>query len=273
MTEIINDHPFALLLILGVIALIIGSFLNVVIYRLPIILERQSLSEEEIIDGESPELSLYLPPSHCPQCKQSLKIRHNVPLISYLFLRGQCGFCGSKISIRYPLVELVTLLLSLAVAVKLGSDWQTAGGLILTWTLIALAVIDFETRLLPDELTLPLLWAGLLFSLTGLFTTPTSAILGAAVGYLVFWGLNQTFFLLTKRQGIGYGDMKLLAALGAWFGWQALPFIILVASLSGLFIALLMMMGKKLARGEQISFGPYLCFAGWLFMLTDAKLF
>ena len=269
--SLLIHNPVLFLLLLGVVALLSGSFLNVVIYRLPLILDEPQ-PESEQAPNQAPALSLSYPPSHCPQCKQSLKIHHNVPLFSYLLLRGRCGFCDAEIGVRYPIVELITLLLSLVVAVTLGPDWKTAAALILTWMLISLAFIDLETQLLPDELTLPLLWGGLLLSLSGLFTIPTLSILGAAVGYLIFWILNQVFWRLTGKQGMGYGDMKLLAALGAWFGLYALPFIILIASVSGLAIALVMMMTKKLRRGERISFGPYLCLAGWLFIVFGDKL-
>ena len=269
--SIFSNNPILFLLMLGVLALIIGSFLNVVIYRLPIILDYSLLGSQQP-PAENPNLSLYLPPSHCPQCKQSIKIRYNIPLLSYLMLGGRCETCNTEISIRYPIVETITLLLSLLVAVKLGPDWKTAAGLILTWMLISLAFIDVENLLLPDELTLPLLWGGLLLSLAGLFTTPSLSVAGAAVGYLIFWTLNYVFLLITKKQGMGYGDMKLSAALGAWFGLEALPFIILTASLVGLLVSLILLLIKKLQHGEQICFGPYLCLAGWLCLIFDYKL-
>lgn len=262
-----DEIAFSSLLLAAVAGLLVGSFLNVVIYRLPIILSRK-WDEPKPADSEDPKLSLSHPPSHCPHCKGRLGIKHNIPVISYILLRGRCDFCDAAISFRYPLVEIIALLLSLLVVLRLGPTWEAVAGLGLTWALISLAFIDLETRTLPDELTLGLLWAGLLLSLSTAFTTASSAILGAAIGYLVFWMLNYLFSLVTRKQGLGHGDMKLLAALGAWFGWEALPAIVLGASLIGLLGTLPLLVTGKLKRGSEVAFGHSLCLAGWLFLMV-----
>ena len=265
--SIVAQHPIFSLVIFCLLALAIGSFLNVVIYRLPIIVNTKW---ENTSTSEKQDLSLHYPASHCPQCKEPLQFWHNIPLISYLVLQGKCSFCDTTINVRYPIVEATTVLLSIIVAITLGPDWKTAVGIVLTWLLIVMAVIDLETMTLPDELTLFTLWGGLIMSTGEWFTTPVLAISGAVVGYLIFWTLNQIYFLITKKQGMGYGDMKLVAALGAWFGLYSLPFIILFASMTGLLIAIMMYLFKKMNFSDQISFGPYLCLSGWLFLVMDA---
>ncbi|AJI95579.1 type 4 prepilin-like proteins leader peptide-processing enzyme [Yersinia ruckeri] len=242
---------------LAVLGLCVGSFLNVVIYRLPLMLTR-----------ENPHgFNLCLPHSHCPQCKHSLKWRDNIPVFSWLFLQGQCRYCRASIPVRYPLVEIMTMLMTLFIAavIPLGSPLLAA--LVLSWMLIALTMIDIDHLLLPDNLTLPLLWMGLLFHLFDSRLALSEAVIGAVAGYLILWCLYWSFWLLTKREALGYGDFKLLAALGAWLGWMALPSLLLIASLCGMSFAL----AARLLRGRPLNtalpFGPFLAFGGWIIFL------
>jgi leader peptidase (prepilin peptidase) / N-methyltransferase len=207
----------------------VGSFLNVVAYRLPVMLERDWKQQcLEYLHPDQPQDSverfdLVVPRSRCPACGHRITALENIPVVSYLFLRGKCSACGTRISPRYPIVEFVTALLSAVVAWKLGWGWPLAAGLLFTWALIALSLIDFDHKLLPDSITLPLLWLGLLLSLGALFTDMRASIIGAAAGYLSLWSVYQVFRLVTGKEGMGFGDFKLLAAIGAWLGWQALP--------------------------------------------------
>lgn len=245
----------------AVISLLAGSFLNVVIYRLPLMLRYR------LNNSAGAELSLAQPRSHCPNCKRTLRAYDNIPLISYLLLRGRCAFCQSKIHCHYPLVELFSLILSLMVVARWGLSLNAAAGLILTWFLLALAAIDLQKLILPDEMTLSLLWIGLMLSLAATFTDPVSAIIGAVSGYVFFWIINRFFFAITRKQGLGYGDMKLLAACGAWFGWQALPALVILASASGLMVSASLLAAGKISSGQQIPFGPYLCLGAWTVMM------
>ena len=262
-------------LILAVwVFLCVGSFLNVVIFRLPVMLEREWQQQaKEILHIESHEEShaafnLSVPRSRCPACGHQIRFFENIPIISWLILRGQCSQCATKISWRYPAVELLTCLLSLAVLAQFGVSWFTLSALCATWLLIASTGIDFDTHLLPDQLTYPLLWLGLLtHSLFNTFLHPIDAIIGAVAGYLFLWLTFWAFKLLTGKEGMGYGDFKLFAALGAWLGWQALPGVLLIAAISGLIYALGRLLARLQERGDPIPFGPFLATAGWVTLL------
>ena len=251
----------------------IGSFLNVVIHRLPIMLEREWQAEyrsyfahdEEAISPE--RYNLMVPRSACPHCGHAITALENIPLLSWLWLKGRCRDCQAPISARYPLVELLTALLSVAVAMVITPGWGTLAALLLTWVLVALTFIDLDKMLLPDQLTLPLLWGGLLFNLLGGFVPLGDAVIGAMAGYLVLWSLYWAFKLLTGKEGMGYGDFKLLAALGAWLGWQALPIVLLLSSLVGAIIGIALIALHKHHQGKPIPFGPYLAIAGWIALL------
>ncbi len=260
----------------ALIGLSIGSFLNVVIYRLPLMLENDWKSQcrelLEIKEQAEEVVTLSKPASTCPNCQHKIRAWENIPVISYLFLKGKCSQCQTPISIQYPLIELLTATLSLAVAIKFGVSWQTVFGLILTWSLIAMSVIDLHKLILPDNITLPVLWIGLLISLFTIFTDPVSSIIGATAGYMILWSVYQTFKLLTGKEGMGYGDFKLLALFGAWFGWELLPLIIILSSASGAIIGILMIVFKKHDRNIPIPFGPYLAIAGWICLLWGQQI-
>ncbi len=248
--------------------LIIGSFLNVVIYRLPRMLERQwrrdcaELAALPALQDAVQPFDLARPGSHCPSCGHPLRPWENLPLLSYLLLRGRCSACRAPIGLRYPLVEGLAALLALVVVWRFGPEWRTWAALGLTWALLALTFIDFDVKLLPDSITLPLLWAGLLLSLGHGFSDPASAIIGAAAGYLVLWLAYQGFRLLTGKEGMGYGDFKLLAVLGAWLGWQALPQVVLISALLGSLVGVGLILFGGRHRDLPIPFGPYLALAG-----------
>src|SRR5574337_983321 len=253
----------------GVFGLLIGSFLNVVILRVPTRMaaawqrEARELLQLEPDDAPLPP-GIVREPSHCPHCQHRLSALDNIPLLSWIMLRGRCRYCGTRISVQYPLVELRCGVLSAIVVWKFGPTWAAAGALALTWTLIACAGIDVRTQLLPDQLTLPLLWLGLILASVPLFVDAPAAILGAAIGYLSLWAVYWLFKLLTGKEGMGYGDFKLLAALGAWLGWQMLPAIILLSSAVGAVVGISLILFFKHARSKPIPFGPYLAAAGWL---------
>ncbi len=259
------------------LGLCIGSFLNVVILRLPVMLERSWRKECRMLlelpgEAETPALSLVTPRSRCPSCGAAIRAWHNVPLLSWLWLRGRCASCAAPIGSQYPLVEGLTGLLSAFCAWHFGWGWELAAALPLTWALIALTVIDLRTQLLPDNLTLPLLWLGLLLSLGGIFTTPQASLIGAAAGYLSLWSVYHLFRLATGKEGMGYGDFKLLAALGAWLGWHALPFIILLSSVVGAVAGLSLILFRGHDRNVPIPFGPYLAVAGWIMLIWGDHL-
>ncbi|MCL6416085.1 A24 family peptidase [Aestuariirhabdus sp. Z084] len=263
--------PSALLL-----GLVVGSFLNVVIYRIPIMLQRDwkrqcdELLEQEASepsDGHPERFNLITPNSHCPKCDKEIKPWENIPLISYLALGGKCSRCKNPISPRYPLVELVTGLLTLLLAWELGAGWPMALASLLLWALVSLTMIDIDHQLLPDNITLPLLWLGLFANSFGLFTSLNDAVLGAIAGYLSLWSVFWLFKILTGKEGMGYGDFKLLAALGAWLGWQALPLIILLSSVVGAVLGILMISIQGRDRATPIPFGPYLAIAGFIALL------
>ncbi len=266
MIELLASSTPAWGLVAGLLGLLIGSFLNVVIHRLPRMMERDwqaqcaELRGETLADAEP--YNLVAPRSACPACGHAIAWYENVPVLSYLFLRGKCSGCGTKISVRYPVVEFLVGLLTLAAAWQFGFTWQAAAAFVLIWTLVALAVIDYDTQYLPDNITLPLLWLGLLANLAGLFTTIDHAVIGAIAGYLSLWLVYHLFRLATGKEGMGFGDFKLLAALGAWFGWTMLPLIILLSSLVGALIGIAMIVFGGHDRARPIPFGPYLVLAG-----------
>jgi leader peptidase (prepilin peptidase)/N-methyltransferase len=270
-------NPDAFLALTALFSLFIGSFLNVVIYRLPRMME-QSWSEEcRIYLGlkphtETEKLNLYLPFSHCPRCKKSIRPWHNIPIVSYLFLGGKCAFCKTTISIRYPLVEALTCIVSVYVAWKFGLSWQTLAALLFTWIGICLTFIDLDHHILPDELTLGLLWLGLFCSLFNIFTDSHQAILGAMGGYLLFAVIQAIFGFATGKTGMGQGDYKLLAALGAFLGLSFIPLIILLASFSGLIFALTYMVITKHYKSTPLPFGPYLAIAGWVALMWGNEI-
>jgi leader peptidase (prepilin peptidase) / N-methyltransferase len=257
-----------------IVSLMMGSFLNVVIYRLPIMMERSW--KEEYLTYFQPELAqenssapfnLIKPDSSCPHCQHKIRAWENIPLLSWLMLKGRCSQCKNPISIRYPLVELATGLLSLLVAWHFGFGTQAFAAVFLTWVLVALTCIDLDKMLLPDQMTLPLVWFGLMLSTGEVFVSSFDAIIGAAAGYLSLWSLYWAFKLLTGKEGMGYGDFKLLAALGAFLGWQQLPIVILLSSFVGAVIGISMIVLKGRDKGQAIPFGPYLAIAGWLTLL------
>lgn len=287
MSEILNQlnsQPALLYTSTIILGLLIGSFLNVVIFRVPKMLEQDwhlqcahFLGDEKKINEleSQPQLTLSKPNSSCPKCQHAIKPWENIPVISYLFLGGKCSQCKTHISLRYPLVETATALLSLITILYFGASYTGLAALLLTWTLIALTLIDADTQLLPDNMTLPLLWLGLLLNSQALFTSLESALWGAVFGYLSLWSVYQLFKLLTGKEGMGYGDFKLLAALGAWFGWQLLPIIILLSSLVGAIIGIGMILLKGKDKNIPIPFGPYLAIAGWITLVWghDIKQF
>ncbi|MFT3960667.1 prepilin peptidase [Propionivibrio sp.] len=250
----------------GILGLLVGSFLNVVIHRLPRMMEREwqcqcaELRGEETPQGET--ISLIAPRSRCPACGHAISALENIPVVSWLFLRGKCSACQAAISMRYPLVEAVTGLLTAFAAVHFGFGWSALGAILLIWALIALTFIDFDTTYLPDAITLPLLWCGLLFNLGNTYADLPSAVIGAMAGYLALWSVYWGFKLLTGKEGMGYGDFKLLAALGAWLGWQMLPLIVLLSSMVGAVVGILLIVLAKRGREVPIPFGPYLATAG-----------
>ncbi len=277
----LTSNPVAALVTTGALALVIGSFLNVVIHRLPVMLERtwlrqcQEMSGAETSAADAEETyNLITPRSRCPHCNHNITALQNIPVISFLWLKGKCVACGHPISWRYPIVELLTAILSMVVIWHFGITFAGGAALLFTWMLIALAVIDFDHQILPDNLTLPLIWIGLLVNLypNPAFAPLTSAVIGAVAGYLFLWSVFHIFKLITGKEGMGYGDFKLFAAFGAWLGWQNLPLIILLASLVGAIMggALILVLGRD--RQLPIPFGPFLCAAGWIALLWGNDL-
>lgn len=273
-------EPWLFLTVVAFISLSIGSFLNVVIYRLPVILERdwraqcQDYLQIETSDANqsTSNLTLHSPASACPHCKHKIKAWENIPVLSYLLLKGKCSSCAAPISIRYPVVELLTAVLSIVVSIKYGVSFETLTALIFTWILIALALIDLDTQLLPDNLTLPLLWLGLFISLFGIFTDTSSSIIGAISGYMVLWIVFYIFKMITGKEGMGFGDFKLLAAIGAWVGWSLLPLVILISSVIGSIIGISTLLTGLTKRQQPIPFGPYLAIAGWVVLLWGNEI-
>ncbi len=259
-----------------VVGLCIGSFLNVVIHRLPRMLEQQWQEQCAELRGdapaEAPRYNLVVPRSACPSCGRPIRAHENIPVLSWLALRGKCAGCGARISARYPLVELLGGLAALAAVVRFGVTPQALAAGLLCWTLLALTFIDFDTQLLPDNMTLPLLWAGLVANLWGLFAPLQSAVIGAVAGYLSLWTIYWLFKLLRNKEGMGYGDFKLLAALGAWLGWQMLPLIVLLSSAVGAIIGIGLILFRGRDHNIPLAFGPYLAIAGAIALFWGKSL-
>ncbi len=276
--ELLGGNPLLLVIGCALLGLIIGSFLNVVIHRLPEMMMRGWRLQCHELQGTTPAAgdlepyNLNTPRSRCPGCGHAISAWENIPVISYLLLRGRCRECQRPISPRYPLIEILCALLSAAVAWNFGASWQTAAALLLTWALIPLVFIDLEHQLLPDDITLPLLWAGLALSLFGIFTDPASAIIGAMAGYLSLWSVYILFKLFTGKEGMGFGDFKLLALFGAWLGWQAIPLTIVLSSLVGSVVGISMILLRRQQRDQPIPFGPYLAAAGWIAMMWGESM-
>ena len=287
MLEALRSEPTVLLITVGIVGLAVGSFLNVIIHRLPRMMERDWLTEVaaefEARHWATPEpvnaaiaaigsLTLAHPRSACPACGHRIGALENVPILSYLWLRGKCSACRAAISVRYPLVELGTTVLSILVAWRFGPTLSCMAALLFCWLLMALAVIDFDTQLLPDALTLPLVWAGLLANALGAFTDLSSAVIGAAAGYLFLWAVYWLFRLATGREGMGYGDFKLLAAIGAFLGWQVLPLVILLSSVAGAILGILLMILARRGREVPMPFGPYLAIGALVALFAGKEL-
>lgn len=269
--DLLAAHPGLLVALTLMLGLLVGSFLNVVSLRLPAMMERdwrmEARSVLSLAEADEPRLSLTYPPSTCPQCQARIRPWHNIPVLGWLWLRGRCADCKARISPQYPLVELACGLLSAACAWHFGWGPQLAAALLLTWALLVLAIIDARTTLLPDSITLPLLWAGLLLALVPVMVPLRDAVIGAAVGYLSLWLVFWGFKLLTGKEGMGYGDFKLFAALGAWLGWQQLLLVILLSSVVGAVVGVGLIVARNRGRDLQLPFGPYLAAAGWIALI------
>ncbi|MGE6451830.1 prepilin peptidase [Shewanella baltica] len=289
----LNQSPWLFIALSFIFAATIGSFLNVVIHRFPVMMKREWQQEcnqylqeyhEDIvkkigieqlnkpIDAFPEKYNLVVPGSACPKCKTSIKPWHNLPLLGWLMLKGKCAACHAPISARYPIIEFVTGLLIATLAWHFGPSWQFIFASILTFVLVALTGIDLDEMLLPDQMTLPLLWLGLIINLDHTFASPTDAIIGAAAGYLSLWSIFWLFKILTGKEGMGYGDFKLLAVFGAWLGWQMLPLVILLSSLVGAVVGITMIVSKRLKQGNPIPFGPYIAAAGWIALLFGQQI-
>ncbi len=283
--DVLEQSPSLLYGTALALGLIVGSFLNVVILRLPRILEAQwrrecaelaadsgSAAVGVPADRSETTLTLSRPASHCPSCGHRIRPLENVPILSYLVLRGRCSACKARIDPRYPLIEGLTAVLTLAAVWHFGLTWQALAALPLTWGLIALALIDYDTQLLPDDIVLPLLWLGLVLSLVPVFADARSAILGAVAGYMSLWTLFHAFRLLTGKEGMGFGDFKLFAMLGAWLGWQALLQVILLSALAGAVIGTLLIVARRHGREAPLPFGPFLATAGWVALIWGTEI-
>ena len=270
------QHPLFLVVVAVVVGLLVGSFLNVVIHRLPKMLERQWRAECAELAGTplapAEKYDLVAPRSACPKCGNRIAAFHNIPLVSYLILLGRCAKCREPISPRYPVVEAISGVLSGYIAWRYGLGSALFGALIFTWAMLALAFIDLDTFYLPDSITLPLLWAGLLFNTGATFTDLRSAVIGAAAGYLALWSVFWAYKLATGKEGMGYGDFKLLAAIGAWLGWKMLPLVILLSSVVGAVIGIALIVFAKHAREKPIPFGPYLAVAGLIALFWGEQI-
>lgn len=284
--EVLKDNLTFFISTIFILGLLVGSFLNVVIYRLPIMFKRewrddcstylqdQYNAKIQLDNSNEPEqpFNLVKPDSTCPHCGHKIRAWENIPVISFLFLKGRCSNCSTPIAIRYPFIELLSATLAATCAWYFGFTTAGIAAVILSWVLIALAMIDYDTQYLPDQITLPFLWLGLILNLNNTFTDIESAIVGAVAGYLVLWTVYQLFKLITKKEGMGYGDFKLLALLGAWLGWQILPAIIIISSLVGSIIGISLIILKKHQREIPIPFGPYLAIAGWICLVWGEKI-
>jgi leader peptidase (prepilin peptidase)/N-methyltransferase len=285
MTELFIQSPGVFIAVVFAFALVIGSFLNVVIFRLPIMMEREWRAQaEEIAKLPATEVpkgrfNLIVPRSRCPSCGKEIQPWQNIPVLSYLLLGAQCANCRASISVRYPLVEIGTAALAAVAAWRFGFGWEAAMAVTMTFALISVSMIDFDHQIIPDTIVMPLLWIGLSMSLfhpldgaETLFIAPQDAIIGAIAGYLSLWTVYQLFKLITGKEGMGYGDFKLLAALGAWLGWQALPTIILMSAVVGAAVGIALILFRGRDRQLPIPFGPYLAAAGWIAMLYGESI-
>ncbi len=274
--QLLASNPLAFVLCVFVLGLLVGSFLNVVIHRLPIMMQRDWRAQAreclELPAEPASTFNLVLPHSHCPHCGHEIRPWENIPLVSWLALRGKCSSCRAPISKRYPLVELLCGLLSGYVAWHFGFSLQTGAMVLLTWGLLAMSMIDVDHQLLPDSIVLPLLWVGLIVNDFGLFASLSDAVWGAVGGYLALWSVYWLFKLVTGKEGMGYGDFKLLAMLGAWGGWQVLPLTILLSSVVGAVLGTILLRVQKADSGTAIPFGPYLAIAGWIALLWGEQI-
>ncbi len=276
--EPLQQNPGLFIALSAILGLLVGSFLNVVIHRLPKMMENEwrsqclTLLEPNTEQKVATPFNLASPASRCPHCNHKIRAWENIPLISYLLLRGKCSSCQNPIAIRYPIIELVCAMMTAIVAWHFGAGWQALAAMVFSWSLIALTMIDFDHQLLPDNITLPLLWLGLLISLAGVFVDSHASLIGAAAGYLVLWSVYWLFKLLTGKEGMGYGDFKLLAVLGAWMGWQLLPVIILLSSIVGAVVGITLILTRGRDRNIPIPFGPYLAAAGWITLIWGAEI-
>lgn len=266
MLALLQADPLLFTIACGIVGLLVGSFLNVVIYRLPKIMEREWHEQCAALQGlpapDQAPFSLSVPRSACPSCGHRISAMENIPVVSYLWLRGKCAGCGTRISPRYPIVETVSGILSATAAGYFGFGISALAAIIFIWALIALTFIDFDTQLLPDNITLPLLWLGLFFNLQSTFVPLQSAVIGAIAGYLSLWTVYWLFKLATGKEGMGFGDFKLLAAIGAWLGWSMLPLVILLSSAVGAVVGIILIVLAKQGRSVPIPFGPYLAGGG-----------
>ncbi|RBP77631.1 type 4 prepilin peptidase 1 [Shewanella putrefaciens] len=288
-----DQSPWLFITLSFIFAATIGSFLNVVIHRFPVMMKREWQQEcnqylqeyhaeivtqigidklNKPIDSFPEKYNLVVPGSACPKCKTTIKPWHNLPVFGWLMLKGKCAACHAPISALYPIIELITGLLVATLAWHFGPSWQFVFASILTFVLIALTGIDLDEMLLPDQMTLPLLWLGLIINLNHTFASPTDAIIGAAAGYLSLWSIFWLFKILTGKEGMGYGDFKLLAVFGAWLGWQMLPLVILLSSLVGAVVGITMIVSKRLKQGNPIPFGPYIAAAGWIALISGQPI-
>ena len=282
--ELLQTNQAFFLFMIGALSLAVGSFLNVVIHRLPIMMQKEwraqcvdllnedKETQDNTTEKNNEKYNIVVPRSACPHCGHQLRASENIPVISYLFLKGKCSGCGTPISKRYPIIELMTMVFSVLVAWRFGFTWQCAAALFLTWALISASMIDFDHKLLPDDITLPFLWIGILKNLFGWFAISYDSIIGAIAGYLSLWCVYWAFKLLTGKEGMGYGDFKLLAVFGAWLGWQALPGIILLSSFVGAMVGIALIIIKGRDKNIPIPFGPYLATAGWIYLMWGEQL-
>jgi len=274
---LLNESPWAFVALASVLGLIVGSFLNVLVWRLPKMLAREWRAQAHEVLGlpaepVGPTYNLMRPNSCCPQCDHGIRPWENIPLLSYLALKGRCAHCKARISLRYPFTELACGLLSAIVAWHFGVGWQAGTVLLLTWGLLAMSLIDADHQLLPDVLVLPLMWLGLIVNSFALLVPLSDAVWGAVAGYMSLWSVFWLFKLITGKDGMGYGDFKLLALLGAWGGWQIVPMTLLMASLVGVFAGLILMRVRKAQVSTPMPFGPYLAIAGWIALLWGGQI-
>lgn len=277
--EYFSIHPAGFVTAAALLGLVMGSFLNVVIFRLPIVLEREWRSQcVQLFDCQNsmaeppPPFNLIVPRSHCPACGHTIAVLENVPVLSYLWLGGRCSSCANPISSRYPAVEILSSVLTAVTAWHFGFGAEAVGAMILTWALIALAFIDLDHQLLPDNITMPMLWLGLGLNLLGLYASLEASLIGAIAGYGILWLVYHLFRLATGKEGMGFGDFKLMAMLGAWLGWQALPVVILLSSVVGAVVGIVLVLVYNRDKSLPLPFGPYIALAGWIALLWGADL-